>query len=59
MIEVRSLDALGIIAKDYGPLLIPVVLSKIRNEIKLLASRKFGSNILEIEGIIKVLGEEL
>ena len=38
--QVRGLNSVGIEAKYFGPLLIPVVLSKIPDEIKLIISRK-------------------
>lgn len=38
--QVRSLKSLGLDAKNYGPMLIPVIMSKLPDEIKLIISRK-------------------
>ena len=46
-------------AKNFGPLLIPVVLSKIPDEIKLIISRKFGKDVWNAEMILEILETEL
>ena len=48
-----------IVAKNYGPLLIPVILTKIPDDIKLIISRKFGKNIWNAEPILEELESEL
>lgn len=40
-IHIRGLQALGIEALQYGSLLVPVLLSKVRQELRLIISRKF------------------
>ena len=57
--QVRSLETINVKAKDYGPLLIPVILSKIPNEVKLIISRKFENNVWDVERILEILGDEL
>ena len=57
--QVRGLNSVGIEAKNFGPLLIPVVLSEIPDEIKLVISRKFGKNIWNAEIILETLETEL
>ena len=42
--RIRSLENLGIDSTKYGPLLIPVLLSKIPEELNLICSRKFTTN---------------
>ena len=41
-IQVRSLENLGIDPEMYGPLLIPVLLAKVPEELNLIISRKFN-----------------
>ena len=57
--QVRCLEALGIKARNYGPLLIPVIMTKIPNEIKLIISRKFGHELWDTEAILEFLNNEL
>ena len=40
--NVRALNSLGVDSKDFGPLLIPIILEKLPNVIRLQVSRKFG-----------------
>ena len=47
------------ITKNYGPLLIPVVIAKIPEEMKLVISRKFGENLWDCEIILDVLKKEI
>ena len=55
--QVHILEAINVKAKDYGPLLIPVILSKIPNEIKLIISRNFGKNGWDVERFLEILGD--
>ncbi|XP_057299451.1 uncharacterized protein LOC130630070 [Hydractinia symbiolongicarpus] len=57
--QVRSLKALGFKAENYGPMLIPVVLSKLPNDIKLMISRKFDEDIWDAEAVLKILRKEI
>lgn len=57
--QIRGLNCVGVEAKNYGPLLIPVVLSKIPDEIKLIVSRKFGKDIWDAELIMQTIESEL
>ncbi|XP_057290238.1 uncharacterized protein LOC130612923 [Hydractinia symbiolongicarpus] len=57
--QVRSLKALGFKAENYGPMLIPVVLSKLPNDIKLMISRKFDEDIWDAEAVLKFLRKEI
>ena len=43
-IQVRSLENLGISSNMYGPLLIPVILEKIPEELTLIVNRQFSNN---------------
>ena len=57
--QVRSLQALGLEAKNYGPLFIPVLLQKLPAELKLMISRQFGKEAWEVELILKAFKKEL
>ena len=51
--EVRSLDALGCDSANYGTMLIPIIMTKLPQDIKLVISRKFDDNIWELKGEYK------
>ena len=51
--QVRSLQSIGLSASDYGPMLIPVLMSKLPQELKLLITRQFGKNIWDIKEVQK------
>ena len=57
--QVRCLEAMGLDPCGYGPLLIPVILTKIPEEIKLIISRKFGKGIWDAKAILEILNTEL
>ena len=52
--QVRSLSSLGLDTRNYGPMLMPVLMAKLPDELKLIISRQFGKDIWEIELILKV-----
>ena len=43
--QVRSLENVGVDQKSYGSLLVPFLMSKLPDELKLLIARQFGKNI--------------
>ena len=55
----RSLNNLGVEANNFGPMLVPVLLSKLPSDFKLIISRQFGKNVWNIEQIIKSFKVEL
>ena len=57
--QVRSLQSIGLNASDYGPMLIPVLMSKLPQELKLLITRQFGKNIWDIKVILESLKLEI
>ena len=57
--QIRGLNSVGIEANNFGPLLIPVVFSKIPAEIKLIISRKLGKDVWNAEIILETLETEL
>ena len=57
--QVRSLYNLGIDSKQYGPMLIPILTSKIPEELNLIISRNVGKGIWDIDGVLKILRNEV
>ena len=51
--QVRNLKSLGLDANNYGPMLVPVLMSKLPEEMKLIISREFSNQ--EIWDISKIL----
>ena len=57
--HVRSLHTVGVISEHYGPLLIPIILEKVPDEIKLTISRELGKNNWKIDEFMTVLKNEI
>ena len=58
--QIRSLENLGIDSTKYGPLLIPVLLSKIPDELNLIISRQFtNDDCWDIVPVLNALKTEL
>ena len=57
--QVRSLSGLGVDSTSYGSMLIPVLLSKIPEEMKLVISRQVGKSVWNIESVLQFYNLEL
>ena len=57
--NVRALNSLGINSNNFGPLLIPIILEKLPNVIRLQVSRKLGVGNWKIEEFMGSINEEL
>ena len=57
--QVRSLNCLGVNSNNYGPMLVPVLFSKIPEELKLIISRKFGKDLWDIQSVLESLKLEV
>lgn len=57
--HIRSLQNLGVESKSYGSLLVPVIMSKIPEEMRLIVSRKFDQNTWDIDGMLEAFKTEL
>ena len=55
----RALRSVGIDPKHFGPLLIPIVLEKLPNVIRLQISRKLGKDNWDVEDFLKCINEEI
>ena len=57
--HVRSLGSLDVKSEHYGPLLIPIILERLPDDIKLQISRSFGNENWAIESFMEVLKREI
>ena len=53
--HVRALNTAGVTAEHYGALLIPIIVEKLPDEIKLEISRKLGTQNWKIDAFMKIL----
>ena len=58
-IHIRGLHALGVEAQQYGSLLVPVLLSKVPREIRLIISREFDTGNWSLDELLKVFKTEV
>ena len=57
--HIRSLLTAGISQENYGPLLIPIVLEKLPDDIKLELSKKLGTDKWKIDEFLEILKKEI
>ena len=57
--SVRGLQGLGINSDSYGNLLIPIMLSKLPDELRLIISRKFPKDVWNIDLLLQEFSVEL
>ena len=57
--NVRALRSLGINYEYFRPLLVPIILEKLPNTIKLQISRKLGKENWNIEQFLSAINQEL
>ena len=57
--HIRSLRALGVETETYGSLLCPILVKKLPPELKLNVSRKLPGEDWNVEGIMKIILEEV
>ena len=55
--NIRSLMTMGLNPSHYGPLLIPVILERLPDSIKLIVTRKLGKNNWHISDFINCIKE--
>ena len=55
----RSLTSLGVNSEQYGPMLIPIIVTKLPNEIRLEISRNLGKDNLKIAQFMDILEIEI
>ena len=57
--HIRALHTAGVQSDHYGALLIPIILERIPDDIKLEMSRRLGTTYWQIDGFMKILKEEI
>ena len=57
--NVRALISLGINHEHFGPLLVPIILEKLPNTIKLQISRKLGKENWNIEQFLSAINQQI
>ena len=58
-VHVRGLASLGISSKEYGSLLIPILMSKFPSDIRLQIARKTTNEVWEIEELLETIKREI
>ena len=58
-VNVLGLSSLGVTAQEYGSLLIPIIMSKLTNEIRFEIARKSTANVWKIEELLETIKSEI
>ena len=58
-LNMRALESAGVAADQIGPLLIPIVLKKLPNVVRLQVSRKLGTDNWNINDFMASINEEV
>ena len=58
-VHVRGLSSLGVSSEQYGSLLIPIIMSKLPNEIRLEIARKSTTEVWKIEQLLETIKGEI
>ena len=58
-VHVRGLVSLGVASEQYGSLLIPIIMSKLPNEVRLRIAREAKEEVWKIEDLLKVIQAEV
>ena len=56
---IRNLKSLKLDTTGYGSLLIPILKDRLPDEVTMIISRKFGSNIWTLDGVMEFFNDEL
>ena len=58
-VHIRGLTAMDVCSEQYGSLLIPVIMSKLPNEIRLLIAREAKEDVWQLEELMSVVKAEV
>lgn len=58
-VHVRGLSSLGVSAKQYGSLLIPIIMSKLPSNIRIEVARKTSNEVWDMEELLKIIQTEI
>ena len=59
MVHVRGLECLGVSSEKYGSLLVPVIISRMPEEIAIKVTRKTTENVWDIKEIMDIIRKEI
>ena len=58
-VNVRGLESLGVKAKQHGSLLIPVIMSKLPEEVRMQIARNSSNEVWKIDDLLKLIKQEV
>lgn len=58
-VNVRGLESLGVKAEQYGSLLIPVIMSKLPEEVRMQIARNSSKEVWKIDDLLKLIKQEV
>ena len=58
-VHVRGLQSVGISSDQYGSLLIPIIMAKLPNDVRLAIARKASSNVWKIDELLNTIKFEV
>ena len=58
-VNVRGLESLGVKAEQYGSLLIPVIMSKLAEEVRMQIARNSSNEVWKIDDLLKLIKQEV
>ena len=56
---IRNLKSLGITSESFGPMLIPCILQKLPEEIRLVVTKNISGNRWDFDEVLKLFNNEL
>ena len=59
MVHIRGLEALDVTSEQYGSFLIPVIMAKLPNDIRLRIARETGKEVWKIDNVLKIIKQEV
>ncbi len=58
-VHIRGLKSLGVTSKEYGSLLIPVIMARMPSEISIQVARKTTEDVWDIDGTLEIIRKEI
>ena len=58
-VNVRGLESLGVSSSQYGSLLIPVIMSKLPQEVRIQVARNTAQEVWQMSGILDVIRQDV
>lgn len=58
-VNIRGLEALGVKSEQYGSLLIPIIMAKVLDEIRIQVARNTSQDVWEIDSLLDLIQSEI